>query len=289
MTFLDDSLAKKLLFLPEAPEPAGPLEVQLGFTHLNASGLSRGWLLREAAHLHCMHLGQTLHRPLSTLRDTDGKPVLVCMTDCTIQGDTGAFYLDDNVILRQTLAPSAASGWRSESLLVGPDGKTLKVEMVSRFLKRRDTSNRFLLAAQIEGDKPQENTSHQSRRTDTLRALGAADLGTPEARYRLPQVSTRIDKALHLDGSGLTSFAALHDLVENCENHVLPDTIANHMPMVHRRAHLFGNIDPGDSFEIATQTQITNFAASGHVRVISIGRRAQDGKTIVSAESHYRM
>ncbi len=256
---------------------------RLGMPHMSAKGACRGWLLREACHIHWNRIAGQIGAFPTEFRDRSGARVLPSVVGCTVRGDARKFAEDDLCRFRLFELPTAANGWRSELALMSAKGAMLRTEIITAFMRRKGSSNRDLTDADLEEQfQPSRDTSDASR-SDLIRRLGHADRLIARADGEMPFRAVPIDRDIHINGVGLVSFADIHDLIAQCERGVLP-VHAKALPMQDRRVHFFGNLDSGDRLEINSRTE-SEESTSAIAR--SFARRASDGEVIATAESIY--
>jgi probable biosynthetic protein (TIGR04098 family) len=256
---------------------------RLGMPHMSAKGACRGWLLREACHIHWGRIAGQIGANPTEFRDRRGARVLPSVVACTVKGDARAFAEDDLCRFHLFEVPTAGNGWRSELALMSDRGAMLKTEIVTRFARRDGASNTSLVEADLEDHFRTPRNSGFASRSDLIRRLGEADRIVAEADGDVPFRTVPIERDIHIDGVGLVYFARIHDMVARCERGVLP-VHAHSWPMLDRRMHFFGNLDAGDELAIHARAEAE---ASTSAIVRSFVRRASDGAVIATAESLY--
>ncbi|MEM8823865.1 MAG: LnmK family bifunctional acyltransferase/decarboxylase [Pseudomonadota bacterium] len=248
--------------------------------HLAGDGsVSESWLLRQACHLHWQSIAATAGAPISSLRDADGHRALPSIISARIDGDTAAFAEDDKAILTLTSLPSAATGWRSRTMLRKTNGATISVDLVSRFARRDGSSNIQLQpAGRIQGlpsaparDLPKDVKILNARR----RSLAFAALDAS------PLVSLRVDGS-DLNGVGLLYFANFMRFFSAAEA-----ATAGPIPLPaasSRDLHWYGNADAGDTLDLSCDLSVTELGLKfGTVATIT-ARRQSDGVLVAISE-----
>jgi len=248
-----------------------------------ADGACRGWLLREACHIHWAQIAAQIGAHPTEFRDRSGARVLPSVVACTVKGDARAFAEDALCRLHLFEVPTAGNGWRSELALMSADGAMLRAEIVTRFARRSGASNVDLVDADLEDRFRTPGNGGAAARSDLIRRLGQADRAVAEADGDLPFRIVPIERDMHMDGVGLVYFAEIHDMIAGCERGVLP-VHAGAWPMQDRRVHFFGNLDAGDRLRINARIEAQE-TTSAIVRCFV--RRASDEAVIATAESIY--
>ncbi|MFW5641873.1 MAG: hypothetical protein ACOCY0_03815 [Roseicyclus sp.] len=256
---------------------------RLGLPHMSPEGACRGWLLREACHIHWSRIAERIGAFPTGFRDRSGARVLPSVVACTIRGDARRFAEDDLCRFHLFEAPSAGNGWRSELALTSVRGAMLRVEIVTRFVRRGGASNTDLVEADLEDGFHTPRDAAAARRAELIRRLGEADRIVAALDGDVPFRAIAIERDIHLDGVGLVCFTEIHQMIARSERGVLPGH-ARSWPMQDRRVHFFGNLDAGDRLEINTRLEAE---ASTAAIARSFARRASDGEVIATAESVY--
>lgn len=259
---------------------------RLGMPHMDAHGASRGWLLREACHIHWCRIAAQIGVWPSGFRDRSGARVLASVVACSVNGDASAFREDDEVHFVTTEPPRAENGWRSQLDLLGHCGASLRAEIMTAFVRRKGPSNTDLEAADLEPHFTTMADAPDARRAAVIRRLGKADLQRAKADSTPPHIVIPIHESAHIDGVGLLSFAGLHDMIDTAERNAVPH-LMNTWPLRDRRVHYAGNLDAGDRLEITSNASAQALSPRASVVVRSHARRTSDGHVIAVAESTY--
>ena len=257
----------------------------LGMPHMNGSGVSHSWLLREACHWQWSSIAARFGVRPSQIRDMSGKRVMASVIACTINGDATAFGEDDLCWLTHTCTPSPENGWRGQLDLTS-DGKALRVEIVTAFAKRDGVSNTQLIPADMEDFLAPHRDGDEARRTNLIRTLGKRDLLRARDDNEPPHMSFNIDSGSELNGVGLVYFSALQELIAKSEANAVPD-LGEGYPLNNRRVHFFGNLDAGDTLDVTSRASVSSFTGQPSVIVQHHARRRSDARVIVCAESIY--
>ena len=272
---------------PNLCDPRDAPWFMIGMPHLDGQGLSLGWLLPEAVHLHWSSVVEYVGRNSNELCDIHGNRALPGVVAVLLTGRTDAFKEDDVVELRMTQRPSPLNGWRSVTELQATTGAVLSVELVTSFAIRAAASNQSLEVARMSQELMTERGTMTSRRTDQIRRLGSASRRDAEADMASPVLSVQISSHLHFNGVGLTCFAAVHNLFMTAEDNVHPATPEENN-LDHRRLHYFGNLDAGDKLDISSTCETRLVEGRSCLAIASYAKRRADGLVVAVCESVYR-
>lgn len=268
---------------PNLCDPRDAPWFMLGLPHLDGSGLSLCWFLREAGHLHWWSMADYAGRSPNGMKDADGNRALPGVTAVVISGRPEEFREDDVVELKRVQRPSPLNGWRSVTELRSVTGAMLSVELVTSFMVREGVSNHALAPARMPGALLSERGTMTSRRTDHIRRMGSKARREALAIEADPVLSVKISSHLHYNGVGLTCFAAMHDMFIAAEASM--DEVSTIGPVAHRRVHYYGNADAGETLDIVTVVEERLVEGSSRPVMTSFAKRRADGLVVAVCES----
>ncbi len=257
---------------------------RLGMPHLDGTGLALNWLMRECCHRHWWAIAETIGTTPSGLRDIAGDRVMASVVSAKLQGSGTAFAEDDIATLGLVCAPSAANGWRSETIFRSESGAAMTVELLTAFAKRSGKSNTGLAAGDMPEALRPPRADPAGRRARILRARGRAERAAAEELEEPPHMSFPIVGRAQFNGVGLTYFANFNDFFDHAEAAAMPPALDG-MPSIDREIHYFANIDAGDTLEIHTRISAAGIHPVPVVECISHARRRSDGAVIAAART----
>ncbi|WP_371808548.1 LnmK family bifunctional acyltransferase/decarboxylase [Ruegeria sp. HKCCA6948] len=258
---------------------------RLGMPHMDFSGVSREWLLREACHLHWESIAGDFGAHPKEFRDKSGARVLPSVVACTLNGDAELFKEGDLCQFFQVEKPKAENGWRSQVDLFG-NAVTLRAEIITSFARRNGPANRDLVRADMEEGLQPFREGEQAKRANTIRLLGKSERTKAEMETAPPHLTFAIDRYQHLNGVGLVYFAEIHKMITMAERNAAPDLVVS-WPMRNRRVHYFCNLDVGDRLELTTETSLQALSPTASVVVRTFAKRSSDGAVVACAEAIY--
>lgn len=260
---------------------------RLGMPHLNGTGVSLTWLLKECAHRHWWSLSGWLGQRPGDLRDLTGARIMASVVAATVQGNGEGFSEDDLARIDTEIAPRPASGWRGVFSLKSASGARMVVELITSFARREGSSNTALAAAALPAELRAARSGSGASRANVLRRNGRSLRAAPWSTEDPCHASVEIFGPTHFNGVGLTYFANFSDMFERAEHASIPP-LKPRLPVVAREIHYFGNIDEGDVLDISSRATAKGIAPKPLIEVLSAARRRSDNSVIAICLSERR-
>jgi len=232
----------------ELVERALDPHILLGMPHLNGSGLSETWLMKELGHRHWLMLARHLGLDTADFRTADGEEAYaaICATSLTAARFNVARANDILSIHSKLSAVSRTQTSTRHELSV--DGRRVgTVELISTFVHRTIKGNNYSIA-RVTLPEPQGQRFEWS-----ALAKNAADIrnGRLRTHFGIPVLA---DKALRtfrfnpsisqeFNGAGLFYFAEFQALADRALENWFPST----GPVSRREVFFLGNIEKNES------------------------------------------
>jgi probable biosynthetic protein (TIGR04099 family) len=273
--------AALLDFPPAGPSARNLMEraldphILLGMPHLNASGLSETWLMKELGHRHWLMLARHLGIDNADFRTADGEEAYaaICATSLT---DARFNVVQANNILAIHSRLSAVSRTQTSTRHeLSVQGRSVgAVELISTFVHRKIKGNNHSIA-RVTLREPQAQRFEFS-----LLAQNAADIrnGRLATHFGFPVLATKALRTFKFDpstsqefnGAGLFYFAEFQALTDRALENWFPSK----SPITQREVFFLGNIEKNESvfFDLIDY--------SGEQETVYGRLRREDGKVI---------
>ncbi len=253
-------------------EPQWTGSVTLGMPQLSGVGLSETWLLETSGNLHWSMVCHRLGAPSHELRDALGRRVYISFVAVRVTSECMEQFMEGD-LLQYASSLIQCSPTRFESLHSWQCGsKTVEVQMLSIFLRRRENGGNVLEVAQPARASESEMGADA---TDLERAFRHQlwKRGSREAVHH--ECAWQPTLALDYNGAGLLYFARYHQIVERAEASVAGESAEVSYALQRRETYYFGNLNAGESVTVG----LSEISSAGRPRRHQAEiRRSKDGR-----------
>ena len=252
------------------PQWAG--SVTLGMPQLSGVGLSETWLLETSGDLHWSMVCHRLGAPSHELRDALGRRVYISFVAVRVTSECIDQFMEGD-LLRYASSLIQCSPTRFESRHSWHCGsKTVEVEMLSIFLRRREDRGNALEEAQPARTS---EAGPGAGATDLERAFRNQLWKRGGRRALQHECAWQPTLALDYNGAGLLYFARYHQIVERAEASVAGESADVSYALERRETYYFGNLDAGESVTVGLSEVSSAGRPRRHQAEI---RRSRDGR-----------
>jgi probable biosynthetic protein (TIGR04099 family) len=246
--------------------------VTLGMPQLSGVGLSETWLLETSGDLHWSMVCHRLGAPSHELRDALGRRVYISFVAVRVTSECMDQFMEGD-LLHYASSLIQCSPTRFESLHSWQCGsKTVEVEMLSIFLRRREDGGNALEEAQpARASEPGMGADA----TDLERAFRHQMWKRGGRKAVQHECSWQPTLALDYNGAGLLYFARYHQIVERAEASVAGESADVSYALQRRETYYFANLDAGESVTVG----LSEISSAGRPRQHQAEiRRSRDGR-----------
>jgi probable biosynthetic protein (TIGR04099 family) len=249
--------------------------ILLGMPHLNGSGLSETWLMKELGHRHWLMLARHLGLDTADFRTADGEEAYaaICATSLTA-ARFNAVRANDILTIHSTMSAVSRTQTSTRHELSVDDRSIGTVELISTFVHRTIKGNNHSIA-RVALREPQAQWFELS-----LLAQNAASIrnGRLSRHFGLPVLTDKPIRTFkfapsisqEFNGAGLFYFAEFQALADRALENWFPAK----GPVIRKEVFFLGNIEKNESifFDL--------IACSAEKRTVFGQLRREDGKVI---------
>ena len=268
---------RTLLQEPEMA-PAGLGSILLGMPHLALNGLSETWLLKELGNRHWLMLARMAGRTVPDFRDPAGAPVYAAFRSVEVSGAAFEKARENDILdIRSALSRISRTQTLSRhELTIGGEIIGL-VTLTSVFVHRKSGFSNHSIARIEIADLPPLNPAIRPVRAPPV---SCCDTATSYGRLKFTPCPSQ-----DFNGAGFLYFASFQAFADRAEWAMAPG-LARSSLLEGRRIDYCGNIDPGESIDVAlSQPQIRDGVISFSCRI----ERSNDATLLASISTTKRL
>lgn len=181
----------------------------------------------------------------------------------------------------QVTRPSAANGWRSETVLTASGDSFLTIELVTVLGEERRTPP--IRPAETASRHRPETSEPNRRRAEALRAMARRIRSSAYQEVVTEEISVRFCPERR--GCALDAFVGLIDLFGQREEDVLSALISQAGRLEAREIHSFGDLPTGDRMEMRSAVRLHRGARTTRIEVTGSATRRSDGTVMAICRS----
>lgn len=237
--------------------------LRLGMPHLGLSGLSEGWLLREAGHVHWTLLEEAVHARSSQWEDAQGNRLYASFVAVSISGEL-LHQAGEGDLLRCSSELFCAPGellCSRHSLAIHERVLHGAVTMVSCLVRRTPGGGN----AFVRGFLPRHMPPPEEPVPDVTRLMLARKEARSWPLRGESQERVEVSADDHYNAAGMIYFASFPRFADRAERRVLRLRNSEGVgPLSSRSLYYFGNAEAGEELDLAAGS--ANNIVRAHVR-----------------------